>query len=67
MRHSCDLPLVTPLSFVTAKFFKDVEPEIERKYRNEPVWNMITVYFDKFKHMGVDGFVLDMGHALLQI
>jgi len=59
-----DLPLVTPLSFVTAKFFKDVEPEIERKYRNEPVWNMITGYFDKFKHMGVDGFVLDMGHAL---
>ena len=59
-----DLPLVRPLSFVTAKFFKDVEPQIEKKYRNQPVWDMITGYFDKFKNMGVDGFVLDMGHAL---
>jgi hypothetical protein len=59
-----DLPVLNPLSFVTAKFFKDVELEIECKYRNEPLWELITKYFDKFKHMGVDGFVLDMGHAL---
>ncbi|MDQ7821275.1 MAG: hypothetical protein RDV48_00635 [Candidatus Eremiobacteraeota bacterium] len=58
------LPMLNALSFVTAKFFKDVEPSVERRYRNEPVWKMITGYFGKFKAMGVDGFVLDMGHAL---
>lgn len=59
-----DMPILNPLSFVTAKFFKDVEPEIEKKYRNQAVFDMITRYFDKYKNMGVDGFVLDMGHAL---
>ncbi|HPZ10147.1 MAG TPA: hypothetical protein PL110_18795 [Candidatus Eremiobacteraeota bacterium] len=59
-----EMPILNVLSYVTAKFFKDVEPEIEQKYRNKPVWDMIKGYFDKFKNMGVDGFVLDMGHAL---
>lgn len=59
-----DMLILTPLSFVTAKFFKDVEPEIEKEYRNLEVWNMITGYFTKFKEMGVDAFVMDMGHAL---
>jgi len=59
-----DMPILNPLSYVTAKFFKDVEPEVESKYRNQPVFDMITRYFDKFKNMGVDGFVMDMGHAL---
>ena len=59
-----ELPLLNILTYVTAKFFKDVEPEIEKKYRNKPVWDMITGYFDKFKNIGVDAFVLDMGHAL---
>jgi hypothetical protein len=58
------MPMLGPLSFVTAKFFKDVEPSIEKKYRNRPVWNMISSYFSVYKKMGADGFVLDMGHAL---
>jgi|GEM_PF-1100823 len=58
------LPMLGPLSFVTAKFFKDVEPSIEKKYRNQPVWDMIGSYFSVYKKMGADGFVLDMGHAL---
>ncbi len=58
------LPMLKPLSFVTAKFFKDVEPSIEKKYRNQPVWDMIGSYFAVYKKMGADGFVLDMGHAL---
>jgi len=58
------LPMVGPLSFVTAKFFKDVEPSIEKRYRNQPVWDMIGSYFSVYKKMGADGFVLDMGHAL---
>jgi len=58
------MPMLGPLSFVNAKFFKDVEPAIERKYRYTPVWNMITGYFSYYKSLGADGFVLDMGHAL---
>ena len=58
------MPMLRPLTFVNAKFFKDVQPDVERKYRYKPVWGMITGYFDKFKSLGVDGFVLDMGHAL---
>jgi hypothetical protein len=58
------MPMLKPLSFVTAKFFKDVEPEIEKKYRNKPVWDMIASYFAIYKNMGADAFVLDMGHAL---
>jgi hypothetical protein len=58
------LPMLKPLSFVTAKFFKDVEPDIERRYRNKPVWDMISSYFAVYKKMGADAFVLDMGHAL---
>ena len=58
------MPMLRPLSFVNAKFFKDVQPDVERKYRYQPVWGMITGYFDKYKSLGVDGFVLDMGHAL---
>lgn len=58
------MPMLDPLSYVTAKFFMNIEPRIEKLYRNKPVWDMITRYFDKFRLMGVDGFVLDMGHAL---
>ncbi len=58
------MPMLGPLSFVNAKFFKDVEPDIEKKYRNKPVWDMITGYFSYYKGLGADGFVLDMGHAL---
>lgn len=58
------LPILGPLSFVTAKFFKNVEPVNEEKYRYKPVWEMITDSFARYRQMGVDGVVLDMGHAL---